>query len=96
MAGGVLLAYKMNGAPLTLEHGAPVRLFVPGFYGTNCVKWLCRITVTDRRPENPMTVLYTGGPDGSRPVWEIAPESIIVPPAQGAELRFGEPTEVWG
>ena len=52
MAGDVLLAYEMNGVPLTVEHGAPIRLFIPGFYGTNCVKWLCRITVADRRRDS--------------------------------------------
>ena len=36
----VLLAYEMNGEPLTPEHGFPARLVVPGFYGTNSVKWL--------------------------------------------------------
>ncbi len=46
--GGVILAYQMNGEPLTLEHGAPLRLFVPGYYGTNCVKWLRRITLAGR------------------------------------------------
>ncbi len=97
MAGDVLLAYEMNGVPLTVEHGAPIRLFIPGFYGTNCVKWLCRITVADRRPGNPMTtVLYNDGPDGSQPVWEIAPESVIVSPAPDIELPVGKPAEVWG
>jgi sulfane dehydrogenase subunit SoxC len=36
-AGDVLLAYEPNGAPLPAEHGFPVRLVVPGYYGTNSV-----------------------------------------------------------
>ena len=40
----VLLAYEMNGRPLEPQHGAPVRLVVPGWYGMTSVKWLTRIT----------------------------------------------------
>lgn len=39
----VLLAYEMNGAPLPPQHGYPLRLVVPGWYGMTHVKWLCRI-----------------------------------------------------
>src|SRR6266545_1241690 len=39
----VLLAWEMNGAPLTAEHGFPVRAVVPGFFGTNSVKWVTRV-----------------------------------------------------
>ena len=45
----VLVAYEMNGAPLNLYHGAPVRLIVPGWYGVANVKWLEQIHVQDRR-----------------------------------------------
>jgi len=45
----VLVAYEMNGAPLNLYHGAPVRLVVPGWYGVANVKWLSQIHVQDRR-----------------------------------------------
>ena len=44
-----LLCYEMNGVPLPPEHGAPVRLIAPGWYGVANVKWLVRIEVTDRR-----------------------------------------------
>jgi DMSO/TMAO reductase YedYZ molybdopterin-dependent catalytic subunit len=43
-----LLALHMNGEPLEPEHGAPVRLFVPGWYGVASVKWLRRIEVLTR------------------------------------------------
>ena len=38
-----LLAYAMNGEPLTAEHGFPLRLIVPGWYGMAAVKWVTRI-----------------------------------------------------
>jgi DMSO/TMAO reductase YedYZ molybdopterin-dependent catalytic subunit len=41
------LVYRMNGKPLPLEHGFPVRLLVPGWYGTNSVKWLSELRVMD-------------------------------------------------
>jgi DMSO/TMAO reductase YedYZ molybdopterin-dependent catalytic subunit len=44
-----LLCYGMNGAPLPAEHGAPVRLIAPGWYGVANVKWLTRIELTDHR-----------------------------------------------
>jgi sulfane dehydrogenase subunit SoxC len=43
MADQVLLAYAMNGAPLAPQHGFPVRLVVPGWFGMASVKWLTRI-----------------------------------------------------
>lgn len=43
-----LLALRMNGEPLTPEHGYPVRLLVPGWYGVASVKWLTRLEVVDR------------------------------------------------
>ena len=36
----MLLAYEMNGAPLPPQHGFPLRLLVPGWYGMTNVKWL--------------------------------------------------------
>jgi DMSO/TMAO reductase YedYZ molybdopterin-dependent catalytic subunit len=42
-----LLVYEMNGEPLTVEHGFPVRLLVPGIYGMKNVKWLNRIEAVD-------------------------------------------------
>src|SRR5438477_1861603 len=45
----LLLCYEMNGEPLTEEHGFPLRLSVPGWFGISWVKWLNRIEVLDRR-----------------------------------------------
>jgi DMSO/TMAO reductase YedYZ molybdopterin-dependent catalytic subunit len=44
-----LLCYEMNGDPLPPEHGFPVRLIAPGWYGVANVKWLTRIEVSDHR-----------------------------------------------
>ncbi len=101
----VLLAYDMNNAPLSPENGYPVRLVVPGFYGTNSVKWLTHMELADRRAAGPFTTRWyndpvlddAGQPTGAtRPVWGIAPESIIVAPAAGATLDLGSPVTVWG
>jgi DMSO/TMAO reductase YedYZ molybdopterin-dependent catalytic subunit len=45
----VMVVWEMNGAPLPANHGAPVRLVVPGWYGVANVKWLDRIHVQDTR-----------------------------------------------
>ena len=45
----IILAYEMNGQPLTSGHGAPLRLVVPGWYGIAWVKWLHRIEARDHR-----------------------------------------------
>jgi DMSO/TMAO reductase YedYZ molybdopterin-dependent catalytic subunit len=48
MRDGVLIAYAMNGEPLPPQHGAPLRLVVPRWYGMASVKWLHAIEVIDR------------------------------------------------
>jgi DMSO/TMAO reductase YedYZ molybdopterin-dependent catalytic subunit len=45
---GTILAYDMNGAPLTAEHGYPVRAIVPGIYGMMNAKWMTEIEIIDR------------------------------------------------
>jgi len=42
-----LFATRMNGAPLAREHGSPIRLIVPGWYGCACIKWVNRIELVD-------------------------------------------------
>ena len=101
----VLIAFEMNKKPLRAEQGFPARLVVPGYYGTNSVKWLTRITLADKRAEGPFTVRWyndpilddSGNPTGqTRPVWSIAPESLIVSPSPEAEIKLGEELEIWG
>jgi DMSO/TMAO reductase YedYZ molybdopterin-dependent catalytic subunit len=47
MTGEVLLAYAMNGEPLPIQHGYPLRVVVPGWYAVASVKWLTEIELTD-------------------------------------------------
>jgi DMSO/TMAO reductase YedYZ molybdopterin-dependent catalytic subunit len=105
VAADVLVAYAMNGAPLRPENGFPARLVVPGFYGTNSVKWLTRLTFADARAPGPFTTRWyndrirddTGQlTDATAPVWSIAPESVIVSPGSDQALSSGATVEVWG
>ena len=88
----VLLATHINDEKIPDPHGGPVRLVVPGFYGTNSTKWLSRLEARDiRSPGYFTTVLYNdrivaNGQETARPVWKIAPHSIIVAPAAGTVL----------
>ncbi|NUT47945.1 MAG: sulfite oxidase [Saccharothrix sp.] len=80
----VLLAYEMNGQPLLPQHGAPLRLVVPGWYGMAHVKWLRSITATDRPFDGfQQAVAYriAHEPDeGGEPVTRILPKALMVPP----------------
>ena len=49
LSGDNLLCYEMNGVPLPRDHGFPLRLIAPGWYGVANVKWLTRIEITDQR-----------------------------------------------
>ncbi|MES1247136.1 MAG: sulfite oxidase [Actinomycetota bacterium] len=74
----VLLAYEMNGRPLLPQHGAPLRLVVPGWYGMTHVKWLTSIAATD--------VEFDGWQQAEAyridgvPVQRIEPRALLVPP----------------
>ena len=79
-----LLAYEMNGAPLSDDHGFPVRLLVPGWFGNNCVKWVSRIHTMDSMIAGEEWNGENGGPDYTR--WQqfryrIIPEQDDVPTA---------------
>lgn len=50
----VLIAWAINGEPLAVEHGAPLRLVVPGYAGVRSAKWLTRIEVRDRPSDAPI------------------------------------------
>jgi DMSO/TMAO reductase YedYZ molybdopterin-dependent catalytic subunit len=44
---GAFLATEMNGAPLSPDHGFPIRLVMPGWYGCTCIKWVNEIALVD-------------------------------------------------
>jgi DMSO/TMAO reductase YedYZ molybdopterin-dependent catalytic subunit len=82
-----LLALRMNGGPLTAEHGAPVRLVIPGWYGMAAVKWLCKIEVVDK----PFAGYFQAERyviDG-RPVRGVAVRSVVVEPHEGDVVPRG-------
>jgi DMSO/TMAO reductase YedYZ molybdopterin-dependent catalytic subunit len=80
----VLLAYAMNGAPLEPQHGAPLRLIVPGWYGMASVKWLVRVEVIDRAfdgYQQAQSYHYRRSPDEKgTPVTSAKVRSLITPP----------------
>jgi sulfane dehydrogenase subunit SoxC len=79
-----LLAYEMNGAPLLPQHGFPLRLVVPGWYGMQNVKWLTRITLLEERFDGYQNVvsyrLFDEDGNPGDPVTRMRPRSLMVPP----------------
>jgi DMSO/TMAO reductase YedYZ molybdopterin-dependent catalytic subunit len=80
----VLLAYEMNGRPLEPQHGFPLRLLVPGWYGMTHLKWLTRIDAV-REPfdgyQQRIAYWYKRDTDDpGEPVTRIRPRALMVPP----------------
>lgn len=93
----VLLAREMNGAPLPHEHGAPVRLLVPGWYGMASVKWLRRIAFLDEPFEGFFQAQdYVLRPRSGRPrpVTRVRPRALIAQPLDGEAV--GSPVTLTG
>ena len=95
----VLLAWGMNGGPLPPQHGFPLRLVVPGWYGMTNVKWLTRITVL----EDPFTGYQNArgyrmrqDPDEEgTPVTRMVVRALMIPPGIpdfATRRRFAEQT----
>jgi DMSO/TMAO reductase YedYZ molybdopterin-dependent catalytic subunit len=84
LAGEAVLAYEMNGAPLLPQHGFPLRLVVPGWYGMTNVKWLTSIEAV-REPfagyqHEHAYRLRVDEDDEGTVVDRIVPRSLLVPP----------------
>jgi DMSO/TMAO reductase YedYZ molybdopterin-dependent catalytic subunit len=84
LSAGSLLAYEMGGEPVPPQHGYPVRLVVPGWYGMTNVKWLERIDVLAEPYsgyQNSVAYRFYGA-DGEpgEPVTRMVPRSLTVPP----------------
>jgi DMSO/TMAO reductase YedYZ molybdopterin-dependent catalytic subunit len=98
----VLLAYQMNGSPLTPGHGYPVRAVVAGWYGMASVKWLSRVVVTER----PFTGYHQSidyavwdrrdGVPNLVPVTEIEVKASVARPTAGEVLPAGKDYRVYG
>ena len=94
-----LLAYEMNGRPLLLLHGAPLRVITPGWMAESCLKWLTDITVqADESTGYYMQTAYripaaTVAHDSGRqsqkmlPVEEMPVKSLIATPGDGATVK---------
>ena len=104
-----ILAIEMNGEPLPGAHGGPVRLVVPGYYGTMNVKWLSRLRFEAAESNNvnqipryriPNDPIEPGTPidythTNSTPNWRQRVKSVIFGPATGGEVPAGR-VEVHG
>jgi sulfane dehydrogenase subunit SoxC len=84
MEGGAVLAYDMNGAPLPAQHGFPLRLVVPGWYGMTNVKWLMTVMVVEEPfagyQMSPGYRFRRSEDEEGRPVTRMRPRSLMVPP----------------
>lgn len=91
----VLLAWGMHGTPLAREHGAPLRLVVPGWYAMASVKWLVRIELLTEpfggffQRDRYVYEGEDGLPEGA-PVTRMRPRALIARPREGARLPSGE------
>ena len=102
-----LLAYEMNGRPLPLLHGAPLRVVTPGWMAESCIKWLTDIIVRDDEAKGyymqtayrlPVTGIQpnSGLPGTSMvPVEAMVVKSLISAPVEGAVVGQG-PTMIRG
>jgi DMSO/TMAO reductase YedYZ molybdopterin-dependent catalytic subunit len=87
---GALVALQMNGEPLTLKHGAPFRLIVPGYYAMTSIKWLKSAAYSPTASEGyyqiqDYLVEYPNSGLPVRPATLIKPKSIITAPQQGEQ-----------
>jgi DMSO/TMAO reductase YedYZ molybdopterin-dependent catalytic subunit len=80
----VLLAYEVNGRPLPPQHGYPLRLVVPGWYGMASVKWLRRVTVVAEPftgyQQSGSYLIHASEEDPGVPVTRIEARSLLEPP----------------
>ena len=94
----VLLAWGINGRPLPPQHGYPLRLVVPGWYGMTSVKWLRRISVLTEPftgfQQTGSYLIHAFEGDPGTPVTRIRPRSLLLPPGIPefeSRLRFLPP-----
>lgn len=87
------LAFAMNGEPLSVAHGGPVRLLVPGWAGIASTKWLVGITVLDRAFAGywnaDQYVIWSADQEPLRQVQQMPVRSVISRPSEGARVRAG-------
>lgn len=79
----VILAYEVDGQPLPPQHGFPVRLLVPGWYGMTNVKWLRSITAVAHAFDGFQMWAYRlrqHVEDAGTPVTRMMPRALMIPP----------------
>lgn len=86
-----LLALEMNGMPLPVPHGAPIRLVVPGYYAMTSIKWLCQVSYStvpsdDYFQVQDYLVDYNDPEVPVRPATTMRPKSILVHPRQNEQV----------
>jgi DMSO/TMAO reductase YedYZ molybdopterin-dependent catalytic subunit len=83
----VILAYALNGGPLPPQHGFPLRLVVPGWYGMTNVKWCTDITVVDEPfagfQHRAAYRFRHDADDEGTPVTRMRPRALMIPPGIG-------------
>ncbi|MGO4511904.1 oxidase [Bradyrhizobium sp. MOS001] len=107
--GDVILAYAMNGEDLPVLNGYPLRLIVPGYYGTYWVKHLNEITVIDtvfnnfwmksayRIPDNDCNCVEPGtAPKATIPINKFTVRSFLTSLVDGAKVKAGAETPLRG
>jgi DMSO/TMAO reductase YedYZ molybdopterin-dependent catalytic subunit len=96
----VILAFRMNGRPLPMSHGYPVRLNVPGWYGMASVKWLDEVSLISEpfegRFQSSSYVYSKKDGTPSIPVTRMRVKSLITAPSEDDEVRCGSPLSVSG
>ena len=83
MTSGAMLVWGCNGVDLPPQHGYPLRLLVPGWYGMASVKWLRRIEAVPERFDGFQMRAYSlrqAPDDPGQPLTRIAPRALVVPP----------------
>ena len=95
LRGDLLLAYAMNGRPLLPQHGYPLRLIVPGWYGMTHVKWLAGISVVAEPfrgwQQEDAYRIQSSEDDPGTPVTRMLPRALMAPPGIpdfGTRARF--------
>ncbi|HLE40139.1 MAG TPA: molybdopterin-dependent oxidoreductase [Nitrospirota bacterium] len=105
----MLIAYEMNGRPLTMLNGFPARLIVPGWYATYWVKSLTDITVLNksfeefwmksayRIPDTACGCVPPGAkPQKTIPIHRMTTRSLIITPEERSGLKVNKPVDIAG
>ncbi|MEO8026916.1 MAG: molybdopterin-dependent oxidoreductase [Bryobacteraceae bacterium] len=103
-----MLAYEMNGQPIPIPHGFPLRMVVPGWATDSWTKWLTKITALDKEFQGffmktayryPLKLSPPGvavPADQMRPVQSLRVKSVIAAPLTGGQVSVGKPVTISG